>query len=444
MKVDCIKTPNITFKSGKINIYSDFDGTYFPVWQKDLHDIKPDCVQEINAEFKNFDNLLKKTKGDITFKITTGRTFGEFKGMTDLINSKGLQMPYPDSFISKNGSDEFIKIKDSKEIFPYDYSKTELEKEADIEKISGWNKSVKTKIKELLEKFHFEIIEHDSEYSVKDHGAGSLFSNVNYDSFELADGMSPQSEWKVGLRRDGNLKINISYPYDMIHVPERKAAYDDIHREFEKFLTESNIKFVKNEFVDNFGGNRPTVEYYPQMKNGKGLSKLFDTKLAVERAIRNNDFVITAGDGINDYEMLNPLNYLEGDTDLANPATVGKLKKLPFIGVVIKGENSGLEGLYSEFGKYGKIIEVEKGHLKDGIITAIKQYAKNNSEFMSGMSESLKNMLGIAAESIEKVSQNNKSSGKIIAIIGALAAGISGIVYALKAKKEQEVQNENK
>ncbi|MBQ3818983.1 hypothetical protein II810_00900, partial [bacterium] len=126
MKVDCINKNHITFTAGKVNVFSDFDGTYFPVWQPDLREISSERVEKLNTDFKEFDSFTKNLKSDLDFKITTGRTFGEFKTMAELIKSKGIVMPFADSLITKNGSDEFVRIaKDedfySKGIYPYDY-----------------------------------------------------------------------------------------------------------------------------------------------------------------------------------------------------------------------------------------------------------------------------------------------------------------------------------
>lgn len=441
MKVCCIQNSKISFTSGKVQLYSDFDGTYFPEMQSNLHDIKPERTNELNKNLRSFNDFFENTKGDITFKITTGRTFGEFKNMAETIKAKGIVLPYPESFISKNGSDEFIKTNSIgfySQNFPFDYNTINQQKQQNIENLTGWTADIRTKLKEILGKFHFEIIEHDSENPPKDHGESSLFSKVGYENYELRDNMEPQSEWKAGLRRDGNLKLSVSFPYDMLHAQERKTAYNEIKSEFEKLLKEANVKFVINEFIDKAGGKRPTIDITPQI-DGEPLTKLYDTKEAVKEAILNNDLVITAGDGKNDYEMLNPLNYIDGEKSLKNPETIEQLKKLPFIGIVIKGENSGLEELYKTFGEYGKIIEVEKGHLQDGIVNAIKEYAKLNPEFLKNMSDSLKFELNLSEKTVQKAAQEvintDTKAGKTLAVIGSSIAGISAIVYALQNHK---------
>ena len=110
----------------------------------------------------------------------------------------------------------------------------------------------------------------------------------------------------------------------------------------------------------------------------------------MKKAYLNNDFVIAAGDGINDLDMLNPLNYIDtkgmsadlknADKLLENSEIVKQLENLPFTGIVIKDKNNGLEQLFKLFGKFGKIIEVERGKLQEGIEDAIKMFSRKNSD----------------------------------------------------------------
>ena len=47
---------------------------------------------------------------------------------------------------------------------------------------------------------------------------------------------------------------------------------------------------------------------------------------------------------------------------------------------MIKDKNNGLEQLFKLFGKFGKIIEVERGKLQEGIEDAIKMFSRKNSD----------------------------------------------------------------
>ena len=304
-------------------------------------------------------------------------------------------MPLPDSLIAKNGSDEYIKIGTDEnyyktDLFPFNYDKTNLQKENNINKLTAWDgKAFRQKIVETLKKYNFKIIEYDSGHSVKDYGKGSLFAHVGYDNFNLDSlNMPPRSEWAVGLRNDGNLKFYLSFPYDMLNVEERRNAYNDIKSKLLTYMDGRKVNYVIAEKREKSSNNRPVIIFEPKIE-GKALSKLYDTKEAVKRARLNNDFVIAAGNGSNDIEMLNPLNYIDtkgfssdlknADKLLEKPEIVKQLKDLPFVGIVVKNDKNKLAKLFKLFGKFGKIIEVERGKLQDGIETALKMFEQKRS-----------------------------------------------------------------
>ena len=464
MKIQSIQKSNVNFTAGKIEIYSDFDGTYFPEKHSNLYGLPQEKAKSLNNYFGEFRKFLIKLKDILTFKITTGRTFGEFETVSELIKSKGIKMPYPDALIVKNGSDEYPR-KSGK--FPFDYNSVNEIRENEIKSETNWNRGLREKLKEILSKYNFEIIESDSENSVRDYGQKSIMAHVRYDGFELTEDMQPQSEWKVGIRNDGVQKLYISFPYDMLHAQERKVAYEEIQKSFEEVLNSDKVKFVKSEYRDVNGGNRPIIEYSPQMSDGKPLDKIYDTRKAVQKAFQENDLVIAAGNGKNDYAMLNPLNYIDTEglkpeiqkelknvseanieTLLKDTQIAERLRKLPFVGVVIKGGE--LDNLFKRFVDFNKIIEIE--NLKDGIKLAIKTYVSENKEFANSLSETLKKEFNLiteqTAENINVVPENRtlikvtsqtsqkaRSKGKIAAIIAAISAGVSAIVLFFKGDK---------
>lgn len=399
MKINGVYYSNVSkmaFTAGNVFLYSDFDGTFFPLRHSQLHKISENDAEGLRRYFQNFGLFLENKKNNITFKITTGRTFGEFKTIAELIKSKGIKMPLPDALIVKNGSDEYIKIGSDENyyqsgVFPFNYNKTNLRKEESIKNLTGWQgKAFRQKIIETLKQYDFKIIEHDSEHCVKDYGHGSLFAHINYDNFNLDSyNMKPRSEWAAALRNDGNLKFYLSFPYDMLNVEERRTAYNNIKSKLSVYLASKNVKYVMTERRDESCNNRPVIILEPEIRE-KALDKLYDTREAVKKAYHNNDFVIAAGDGMNDLDMLNPLNYIDtkgmsadlknADKLLENSEIVKQLENLPFTGIVIKDKNNGLEQLFKLFGKFGKIIEVERGKLQEGIEDAIKMLSRNNSD----------------------------------------------------------------
>ncbi len=398
MKVSANLSTNFNspaFTAGRIEFYLDFDGTYFPFRHSKLHNISENETEYLNKYFQNLNSFFNSKKNNFSFKITTGRSFGAFKAVTELIKSKGIKMPLPDSLIAKNGSDEYIKIGTDEnyyktDLFPFNYDKTNLQKENNINKLTAWDgKAFRQKIVETLKKYNFKIIEYDSGHSVKDYGKGSLFAHVGYDNFNLDSlNMPPRSEWAVGLRNDGNLKFYLSFPYDMLNVEERRNAYNDIKSKLLTYMDGRKVNYVIAEKREKSSNNRPVIIFEPKIE-GKALSKLYDTKEAVKRARLNNDFVIAAGNGSNDIEMLNPLNYIDtkgfssdlknADKLLEKPEIVKQLKDLPFVGIVVKNDKNKLAKLFKLFGKFGKIIEVERGKLQDGIETALKMFEQKRS-----------------------------------------------------------------
>ena len=158
---------------------------------------------------------------------------------------------------------------------------------------------------------------------------------------------------------------------------------------------------------------------------------------------------------------------------MKNSAVAERIKKLPFIGIVIKNEESPINQFLSNFKPLGKIVEIENGKLQGGIKQAVKMYASENDEFAENMSENLKKELGFikkkVVETVEETKEAVKSSepieeiktgakeaaetlvevasdsgknaksgkgGKIAAIAAAITAGIGAVVmYFRKGEK---------
>ena len=99
------------FKAGKVHVYSDFDGTYCPAKHHSLH-IEGENKYMIDYCHK-MKNFFDATEGDIHFHITTGRTFGEYEAISHLLKLRNFQLPIPETFIAKNGSDEYVRLGDN-------------------------------------------------------------------------------------------------------------------------------------------------------------------------------------------------------------------------------------------------------------------------------------------------------------------------------------------
>ena len=170
--------------------------------------------------------------------------------------------------------------------------------------------------------------------------------------------------------------------------------------------------------------------------------------------------------------MLNPLNYIEtNDLDadlqkqlknvseenieeiLKNQTIAERLRKLPFVGIIIKGENSGLENLAKHFEQFNRIIETDSGKMQEAIKQAVQKYAEECPEFAQNLKENLKSQLSTAKKTVQEenvievvkhTAENTKNEaakgkgGKIAAIGAAIAAGLSGLFLIFKKDKNQE------
>lgn len=432
---------NVSFKAGKIELYSDFDKTYFPASQLELNEMSPLTHSGFTEYCAKFRNFLNNTKDSLNFHITTGRTFGEYQTISELIKDRSFELPLPDTFIAKNGSDEYIKIGTDKDfyekgVFPFHYNKTNVEKERKLKELTGWDgPKIKEKLKEIFKEHNFRIVEGDSEHIVPDYGLKSLFApgKLPYENNKTFQG-TDKADWVVGLRNDGNCKIFVTYPPDMDTVPERKDILDKINKKISEYrgnISANKVhSYIAKKRAKDCGGRlcyimEPNVDEKLLKRTEKiseqGLTKLYDTKEAVKNAIRNNDLVIVAGDSSNDLNMLNPLQYIDISTscnddnlvrlwdnfvknpnrfmkfldekNLAHQELIKQINDLPFMGIIVKGKKNKLENLSRAFGKnsrFHKIVTVENGHLEDGINEAVKIYCEQNPEYANKLTSDLK------------------------------------------------------
>ena len=164
------KTHNKSFTAGKVNLYSDFDGTYIPA--KFNHDSVCNYAPPVNkGEFKSyFDKiweLFGKLRGQgeenkFNFVITTGRNLTETNYFLNKLKQQDLWVPLPEKLVTCNGQDEFYKNVKTEEEF-YRTEKEAFVKENANEakreyyKSKGWDYTgLMSKLKELLSKKYYE------------------------------------------------------------------------------------------------------------------------------------------------------------------------------------------------------------------------------------------------------------------------------------------------
>lgn len=483
------------FKSGKVRVFSDFDKTFLPAKQKDFAKLEDsNFIITIKETFKNFKEFLNNTKDGLKFTITTGRTFGEFLTMAEIARKRKFDMPLPDTLIIKNGSDEHIRIGTDEDFynggkFPFEYEITNKEKEEKIKKLSGWDGTkIKKIIYDILKSYNFRIIEADSENSVSDYGPRSMFSQdkIPYEPKETLNETN-KADWSVGIRKDGNLKIYFTLPTDMLDIEERHKIYNQIQSKIREQAKIEGINYIEGDGPHTING-RPALSYTPTITYNDGtenLTKLYDTYDAFQKAQKNNDLIIVAGDGTNDLEMLNPGNYLKDyfteemykkygreqlNSKVKSPNDLIKLLdnnteiadifiKMPFRGIIVR-QNNGKNDLpeLEQFtqGKYQKIIVVNEGELQNGIKQSIKAYCEQNPKYKEILNEDLKKQIHPHSNKSnnednsdnnnndDNGNDNNKNNPKSSVwkyILGASAIiGIGSGIY-LRNKKQDKNKN---
>lgn len=191
-----------------------------------------------------------------------------------------------------------------------------------------------------------------------------------------------------------------------------KYSLNKIQNEIEKHLQKHEIRAVvksyenyKFNYLPVYNNDEKTYQpaniiiIKPIVEN-KTVSKLFDVKNEVRENIENetNDFVIAAGDGVNDEQMLNPLNYLDLygikidkskniEEILSDEKVLESLKKLPFCAIV-SSKSESLEHLR----KIGEVLDKKgihkvlttdnpRDYLLKNVKQAIKNYGDTNEEY---------------------------------------------------------------
>lgn len=90
-----MKITNITnclnFTAGKVQVYSDFDGTYCPTKHSSIRDNNNDKFMD--GYCSKMDKFFQKTENDLHFHITTGRTFSEYEAFSQLLKKRGYKLP---------------------------------------------------------------------------------------------------------------------------------------------------------------------------------------------------------------------------------------------------------------------------------------------------------------------------------------------------------------
>lgn len=486
----------IAFTAGKIDLYSDFDGTYCPATHASLH--IPNENGYMISYCDKMKNFLNATRDDLHFNLTTGRTLGEYESISWLLKMRDFKLPFPQTVITKDGSDKFVKMSSDDDFylrnkFPFDYNSPQKDKELDIKNLTNWDgDKIHAELKNLTDKYHIKLIEADSQNSVSDYGEKSLFSKgkLNPDEWKklplnngkIQEHKTPIAEYVLGSRNDGKLKFNLIFPPDYGFCPDRNWIYDNFVGDLKKYLDSQKIQYhIDWEPADETNHHRISCSITPKIED-RALTKLYDTKKALKQAIKNNDIVIAAGDGSNDFDMLNPLEYLDKDfvksceensshkdfykkdmqekfkdlqkvysgennpyinglrKELSENGYLKKIEDLPIYGIVMKKKDSKLQSLIDTFARINKIIVADFGGLDDGIKKVIKIHAEKNKAFNTSMSENLYTLIFGAKK---KSGGNYKSIKAVTGLILASLSGYAGYHFVNRKKGNDNGSNTN-
>lgn len=392
---------NISFKAGKTRVFADFDNTYTPfshndMCQKDVFVNDQNQRNHFNNYFNNFKNLKDAAKDKFSLTITTGRNAAEYIFVENALKEQNLDYFSPDYLVTRDGADKFIKENGR-------WIKEENKDKIIQEKAYGWNaQKIKSDLKRII--------------SLNTKDSFVIESPVNRTKWDYP-GISMQDE--LEKTNPYNIKNYVSFSKDENNIIEiafsNKLPVDRLKQLINWYLNNNRIDSVLSHYP------KDNNAYFPQYDNGlvryepgnrmiikpkvdnQPLTKLYDVKEAVRDIVYNetNDFVIAAGDEINDEDMLNLLNYIDIfginidkskslNELLENENVLNAIYKLP-LKIIIVGNSPNLEHL-REMDRILKSKGLDKitcinspDDPQNGLANAIKRamykYSEQNDEY---------------------------------------------------------------
>lgn len=418
-----ITTPQnqkLNFTAGKTSLYSDFDGTFMLFTQDQCckrYNLEQDSKlrNKFKSIYNEFTSFKEKNKKKFEFIITTGRNKGEFLYFIRKVFEQGLRVPLAEKLIVKNGGDIFkLSGKD------YPYEAADIQKRKEIHKNSNWDaRQVRKIIRQVLEEQKLLITHSPSNNHIYEYGDQSL-------EFKLRALKVSGKDAYASLRDDGALDMHIAIPQNVNgeKIADRIAALIAANNIKAKvtYNKQDNLDAIiphyKKDYKHNYDYELnpgqsitvvPVIENSPFQRSG-ALCKLYDIRKSLKQIIDkdSNDLVIVAGNGENDKEMLDLLNYADliglpvpkdGEERLkflADKKYVDKLCKLPLKAIIV-GDDPKLDDVRTLSGTLNRnnaarIITVDglDTTLLEGVKTAMSSYAKENEIFAKASALDLK------------------------------------------------------
>ncbi len=460
----------VSFGAGNCQLYFDYDNTFMP--REFNHKVlgtkeKPFDEELFKKVFAPFSDFLRQMKEKLELIITSGRNYYEFKHNIGNI-PKELDFPMPKFLITSNGADVLEKKGNG---IKYVFADLAKEKESEIETLSGWNiTKIKKFTNKILQNKGFEVIESKVNNTKKEYPGLSIedelqaLNKTNIDNF-------------ASIRTNEHLHFNLAFS-DKTSDEQISEIVDEITKK----LSFHNINTAINiDCKGDYNGGYKIINITPKIKD-ETLTKLFDTKKAVSKALKDNDLVIIAGDSGNDKEMLNLFRYIDvskygdfpvkswdGSSDVLqeqirqafeylkhSPAMQKEMDNLPLTAIIVDNASDTkydklacFKEFFPLFNHDGivKFINIKSetcenpSGLLDGIKTAIKNYASQNQVFAAKLAEGLNPQINKEL-SLVNISDKSVKTNKNKLIIAALALS-AGIISALKLIQSRNSNKEN-
>lgn len=429
---------SLSFTAGKTSLYTDFDGTFladtlYDVYNGSAED-KKSKIGAFNKYFKDFQNLIDASKDKFEIIITTGRRLGNsvqegFQETFQFMKNNSIQLPKIKALITTEGGDIHSFSPDGSITQVPDKEKSKL-----IKEMCGWDK--------------YEISKSLDEISQK--------TPFNY-SFE---------------NNRGSYKLSIQI--------SDESKLDSVHQELQNSLKSkmqftsriANIKVYENDNASSYKEVRG-IRMEPLI-NGQKIHKDFDVRIALKNAVKNNDFVVVAGDADNDKEMLNIFSYIGMDhkpkragdiTPEVLQHTKSDIDKLPIKILFIKPMLEEL-ALYDDPDKIKQLYEfmqeqqkffpdkvqiVDKTNVgvNNNFLKAVKNgitvFSRQNEAFYNGIKDNPAYLKELGFDVPAKINKN-RHLWPIVAISGG-AIGLVSIGMSLKKRtssKDAIVVGDNK
>lgn len=381
-----------SFKRGKTYLITDFDGTLKPTVFFETKDLIP-CFKYFNS----IRTLQSSLENKLKIIISTGRP-------KKFCNEIEEEMDYVENNI-KHAWQKYLKSSNIPTL-EYNFKKKLY---PNVSSIITDNGEKKYKIVEDGIDYH---LEYSQNYGKKK--KNFLQEHYQIDLHELGNAIKQKiSKFSVlakKIKYNKHFPDTLAFKLDKNISPNMNECIMDLVK---KELTKQNISF---NFASSTIENTKLVRLN---RNGQKFAKDLYPLMKIEKAKRNNDLIIVAGNDINDIEMLNIFSYInlpqnvkipsnreEAQLLLYNyPEKIDEIFNLPLRLIVVgnliqksnKNNRSLMEFFAENFPEQYKFVPETTSHEDNNYLKAIQSsiisYARENIEFANAFNDNERNAL---------------------------------------------------